>query len=340
MPVKKWIMKQYWRVGTIRSLASLGLGVLVLGKAYYVYIPALKEQGLLGALVLGSILFVIFLFIGYLYDKKARMWSQKTQVSIERNPYYYIANHHTRAMEYPIFYSLLWFLKHMEQKLQIESSTIDELVEYLNTYFGRDLTKRDLDETREAADEAQDQHYFEDEDATGEEDVPLTSRAKIEFETTILRLNWIQGLTGLVQDTLVFGAFYVTVFFPWSSGMIRLLLSIFGIAMPLLIVLIIAGWYYDRKLRIWSADKAVIVERNPYSYVAEPKIYAFFFPFFIAIFRILKQIATVRGVDTPKLDSIAKYMHEYSSLVVSEDKNLVKARELRKSIGSIFREGT
>ena len=48
MSLSKWIMKQYWRVGTIRTLLSLALGTLVLGKLYYEYIPVLADLGFLG----------------------------------------------------------------------------------------------------------------------------------------------------------------------------------------------------------------------------------------------------------------------------------------------------
>ncbi|MHA2022411.1 MAG: hypothetical protein ACTSWQ_01995 [Candidatus Thorarchaeota archaeon] len=47
MAVKKWIMKQYW------TLSSLAMGMFVLGRLYYEYIPGLRDLGVLGALTLG-----------------------------------------------------------------------------------------------------------------------------------------------------------------------------------------------------------------------------------------------------------------------------------------------
>ena len=65
MSLSKWIMKQYWRVGTVRTLLSLALGTLVLGKLYYGYIPVLADLGFLGAVTFGAFLFLIFLGVSY-----------------------------------------------------------------------------------------------------------------------------------------------------------------------------------------------------------------------------------------------------------------------------------
>ena len=96
-------MKQYWRVGEIRALSALAMGMLVIGRWYYGYIPILQDWGILGALILGAFLFSGFLAIGWAYDIKARMWSQSNQVSVEKNPYSYVPNFKNAAFEYPIF---------------------------------------------------------------------------------------------------------------------------------------------------------------------------------------------------------------------------------------------
>ena len=73
MSKAKWIMKQYWRVGTIRALLSLALGMLVLGKYYYIYIPVLSDLDLAGALILGTVLMILFMVVGWIYDDKAKL---------------------------------------------------------------------------------------------------------------------------------------------------------------------------------------------------------------------------------------------------------------------------
>ncbi len=72
-------------------------------------------------------------------------------------------------------------------------------------------------------------------------------------------MNWIQSLTVLFQDVLVFCALYVTLLFPDQvvDGLVPLnylMLGILFLSLPLYLFLIAAGWYYDKKLRVWSAD--------------------------------------------------------------------------------------
>ena len=92
MSKSKWIMKQYWRIGTIRSLSSLALSMLVLGRLYYIYIPGLSDLGLLGALILGTFLILLFIGIGTLYDIKGKMWCPKNQALVDRSVYEYVPN--------------------------------------------------------------------------------------------------------------------------------------------------------------------------------------------------------------------------------------------------------
>ena len=64
MSKTKWIMKQYWRISTIRTLAGLVLGMLVIGQLYYEYIPPFAELGIVGALILSFILILFFMGLG------------------------------------------------------------------------------------------------------------------------------------------------------------------------------------------------------------------------------------------------------------------------------------
>ncbi|MFW9805155.1 MAG: hypothetical protein ACFFFK_00335, partial [Candidatus Thorarchaeota archaeon] len=75
MSMKKFIMKQYWRVGTIRALLSLAMGMLLLGRLLYVDIPYLQDMGIWGAIILGLLLVLLFMAIGWAYDEKGKMWA-------------------------------------------------------------------------------------------------------------------------------------------------------------------------------------------------------------------------------------------------------------------------
>lgn len=104
-PVKKWVMRQYWRMQQSQSIISLGLlgSTLTLllwpmlewrfsdkcdtGFCFsnsFLGIPA-TYFGLLGIF---STLVLIVLSIGYLYDRVFSLWTAQRSVDFERNPYW------------------------------------------------------------------------------------------------------------------------------------------------------------------------------------------------------------------------------------------------------------
>ena len=334
----KWIMKQYWRVGTVRALASLVLGMLVLGRYYYIYIPVLSDMEWIGAVTLGIVLIFIFLGIGWLYDQKARMWSQKTQVAVERDPYYYVPNFKNLAIDYPIIYTLIGTIKGVMNRSGLGSKSIDDLAEYMGQFFRSAPNKKDLLESQNRAERYIQGYPFKptrDEDTSR---IPLRNRIKLAWEVQILRVTWIQQLTGLLQDVLIFGAIYVVVVFPGIPPEQELLLAVLAISLPMLIVLTIFGWYYDKKLKAWSADIAVKIERNPYSYVAEPYLYSRIIPFFYAFLKVLRDALRVRGAEYREVEEIISYLSKYSNLSVSRTQDLQGAQDLRKTLGVLFQE--
>jgi hypothetical protein len=161
------------------------------------------------------------------------------------------------------------------------------------------------------------------------------------FETQTLRLQWVQELTGMAQDALVIAGVYVVFLFPdvVSDGLVPvgyLVLGIFIVTIPILFMITTVGWFYDRKLLIWSVDTAVKIERNPYSYLAEPSLYALFMPYYHILFKTLRELSIEKGLDTNKIDTMMGFLHEYFSLDVSRDGDMERARDLRREFGQIF----
>lgn len=335
----KWIMKQYWRIGTIRALASLGLAMLVLGKYYYSYIPILSDLGWIGAITLGIALIFVFLGLGWLYDQKARMWTQKTQAVVERNPYYYVPNIKNLTMEYPIFYTFIRIMRDLSVQIGYDSENINHLVEYMEEFFKSKPRKKDIRKSQDAASIFMDRQPFTHSSSEGvESDRPISSRVKLGFETQMLRLTWIQALTGLIQDVLIFGVLYVVVIFPAAPSDMYLFLSIFVISLPLLIFLTALGWYYDKKLRVWSADQAVKIERYPYSYVAEPYLYSRVFPFLFAFFTTMREVLKAKNSPYEEVDKILNYLAKFSNFSVSRIQDMREAQLLRESLGTLFQK--
>ena len=104
-PVKKWVMRQYWRMQQSQSIISLGL----LGSTLTLLLwPMLEwrfsdkcDAGLcfsnsflgipatyFGLLGIFSTLVLIVLSIGYLYDRVFSLWTAQRSVDFERNPYW------------------------------------------------------------------------------------------------------------------------------------------------------------------------------------------------------------------------------------------------------------
>lgn len=338
LPVKKWIMKQYWRVSQIRILTSLGLSMLVIGKLYLEFVPILRDMGLLGALTLGLILFSAFLGLGWVYDTRLKMWSQKLQANYERHAYYHVPMIKNAAFEYPVLYTLIHTIKNLSDKSEIDGYSVSQLAAYLHEYFSLQPKRKDIDRTIEMEKEFIGRHPFTKEGYEANQEIPMSSRIKLGWETQILRLTWIQSLTGLVQDVLVFGVLYVFVLFPSVASESALVLAFFGISLPLLILLVLLGWVYDRKLRIWSADLTVKIERNPYSYVLEPGLVAFTIPFFYTLLSVLYDTLAKLELDTSGVEKVIMYLDEYTKLKPSKSQDLDGAVKMRAFLGILFEE--
>jgi hypothetical protein len=312
--------------------------MLVIGKLYLDFVPVLRDMGVFGALVLGMLLFSAFLGLGWLYDIRMRMWSQKTQANYERHAYLHIPMIRTDVFEYPVLYAIVQTIKKLTDKFEIDGVSIEQLATYLQEYFSLRPNKKDIDRAIEMGKEFLNEHPFSGTEYETSYPIPISSRIKLGWETQILRLTWIQSLTGLVQDVLVFGALYVFVIFPDAASESALFLAFFAISLPLLIFLVLAGWVYDRKLRIWSADLTVRVERNPYTYVLQPAQVAFTIPFFYTILRVFHETLIKLGLDTAELEKIIQYYDEYTKLRTTTSKDLDSAVKMRASLGSIFQE--
>lgn len=336
MSKAKWIMKQYWRVGTIRALLSLALGMFVLGRQYYKYIPALEVLGVVGALILGTFLVILFLGIGWAYDEKGKFWSPKVQVVAERSPYQFVSNYHTLSFDYPALYAVFASLKKTFERIGMDTSSLDNMSLYLDGWFRRGVSRSDIFEAEPESVKFS-SHRFGEHLEKRRKKIPIGARLKLGFETELLRLNWIQALTGLFQDVLVFGALYVTIIFPTVvvDGFVPLpylMVGILFLSMPLYLCLTAAGWYYDKKLRVWSVDYAVKVERNPFSYVPDPRNGIIEIPFFLALFKPLNTLFKKMELDNSELEKIIEYLETYREFSAADDQDMAIARTLRKNL--------
>lgn len=341
----KWFLKQYWRAGAIRSIFGVLLGMFILGRYYYPLIPILNEldPSILGAILLAGFLLLLFLGIGFLYDAKLQLWNENLQVSVDRDPFTYVPYIRYRMMEYPFFLSLMAGLRLIAKKTGASTQDLDDLVEYLEFYYRLSPQIKDhLFGTPPVAQEYMSNHPFTHRDEVAIVKRGIGSRIKYKFQLVVWRLNWVQSFTGLGQDVLVFVALYIGILFPGAitpTGGVAfdvLGLGILFISLPLFLGLVALGWAYDKKLRLWSPDFAVKAERDPYSYVPDFRLIAFAYPFYYSLYSFLHEAQSFLGIQHQEMEDTIEFLHEYWMLSSSRDTDMVRARELRAELGSVW----
>ena len=130
MGMKKWIMKQQWRVVQIRGIWSLFYGILLLAVAYYEYVPFISDMQSIGPFVFAGIILFIFLILGYIYDRVLVMWAPSQEVNIERNPFQYVPSPKDKIFWFPIYSALLDVSEQLVQHYDLDSTAIKETRDY------------------------------------------------------------------------------------------------------------------------------------------------------------------------------------------------------------------
>lgn len=130
MGLKKWLMKQQWRIVQIRNIWTLFYGVLLLAIAYYEYVPYISEMTETGPFVFAGIILFTFLIFGYIYDRVLVMWAPSQEVTVERNPYMYVPSPKETVFWFPIYSALLDISEQLAKDSDIDTSIIDETRKY------------------------------------------------------------------------------------------------------------------------------------------------------------------------------------------------------------------
>ncbi len=146
MGIRKWLMKQYWRTVQVRGIWNLFYGILLLAIAYYIYIPFFDDMGAIGPFAFAGTLLVVFLIIGYLYDRVFVMWGPQQEVTMERNPYQYVPHPRDHIYWFPLFSVMLQASKEISEKLELDTEVITATQKYFsNLEKLRAERKGDLD---------------------------------------------------------------------------------------------------------------------------------------------------------------------------------------------------
>jgi hypothetical protein len=132
MRIRKWLMKQQWRIVQIRGIWSLFYGVLLLAYAYFEFIPFFAEMGILGPFIFAATLLVVFLILGYIYDRVLVMWAPSQEVIMERNPFQYVPSPKDHIYWLPVYSTLLDVADSLAVEAQVDRSSIHEVREYFS----------------------------------------------------------------------------------------------------------------------------------------------------------------------------------------------------------------
>lgn len=163
MGVRKWLMKQQWRIVQIRGIWGLFYGILLLAISYYDYIPFFVDMGSWGPLVFAAVILFVFLILGYIYDRVLVMWAPSQEVTIERNPYQYVPAPKDRVFWFPFYSAVLDASERILENLSLDTVEVVETRKYFaELQMLRPERNEDLDRGIALREEYLKKHKFSD----------------------------------------------------------------------------------------------------------------------------------------------------------------------------------
>jgi hypothetical protein len=135
-------MKWRFRIDQARAIFGLLTFAALLALGYVNKIPWFKDQGFwLGEFLLTLIIFFVFMFGGYLYDKILQLWTETNTVNQIRNPFTYVPSPQERIRSLGLYAYIIHRLDQISEKLEIENES-EELMRSLYKYYSGLTTSR------------------------------------------------------------------------------------------------------------------------------------------------------------------------------------------------------
>ncbi|MCF2136992.1 MAG: hypothetical protein K9W43_07060 [Candidatus Thorarchaeota archaeon] len=161
MKLRKWLMKQQWRIVQIRGIWGLFYGILLLAISFFKYVPIFANMGTLGPFAFSAVLLIFFMILGYIYDRVFIMWAPSQEVSMERNPYQYVPSPKDHIFWFPLYASLLETAEALAKKYDVDTKYIrDARAYYAKLQNLRPERNKDLDFAVQLRDEFIKEHPF------------------------------------------------------------------------------------------------------------------------------------------------------------------------------------
>ena len=163
MRIRKWLMKQQWRILQIRGIWGVFYGVLILAGLYVEYVPFFANMGAVGPFAFAITILFVFLIIGYIYDRVLVMWAPSQEVTQERNPYQYVPSPKDHVFWFPLYSTILDATEELAEKVGADTKAVKEA----RDYYARLQTLRpersgDIDEGLNMRKEFVSKHPFSD----------------------------------------------------------------------------------------------------------------------------------------------------------------------------------
>jgi len=159
--IKKWVMKQQWRIVQIRGIWGLLYGVLILAGLYVEYVPFFADMGFVGPFAFGAAVLLLFLIMGYIYDRVLVMWASSQEVTQERNPYQFIPSPKEHILWFPIYSTILDATERLADQFEVDKTSIEEArLYYAKLQQLRAERKEDIDEAIKLSEEFVSRHPF------------------------------------------------------------------------------------------------------------------------------------------------------------------------------------
>lgn len=149
------------------------------------------------------------------------------------------------------------------------------------------------------------------------------------------RLDQSRAIFGLVTFAVLLADSYAPKI-PWFKDQ-TFWRGEFILALLIFVIFALGGYLYDRSFKLWSETTTVSIERNPYTYVPNPKEQWQSRAIWTFTFTILSQIAEKLDLEIENEEFMRLFIQHYYSLTPSSE-NIVQESVKLSKIADLFQE--
>lgn len=143
--LKYFSMKWRFRLDQARAIFTLATFAVLLSANYVDRIPWFQDQGFWRSdFLLSVVVFIVFVVVGYIYDRAFQLWTETQKVNVERNPYTYVPSPKEEWHSVVVWGYIFNALTQIAKKLDVELENQDEVRLFFEHYFSMNPTTPDF----------------------------------------------------------------------------------------------------------------------------------------------------------------------------------------------------